>query len=137
MYLRVGQHPQARRLMTSVAGLNFTARPSGYLITEKQQTIEAFRKLLSNTFPGEWINARCAVLKADSMIPLHKDSQDAAAVFSRRLLVVQTNPDAWALHDGTWQHLAEDGIYEMNPQMFHAAVNWGTEPRVHLIVDTR
>lgn len=45
------------------------------------------------------------------------------------------NDGCWAFHDGTWQQLAVGQGYQMDPTVVHGAVNWGTEVRVHLMVD--
>lgn len=54
---------------------------------------------------------------------------------SRYHLPLQVNPDCWVFHDGMWQQLEAGRWYQMDPTKLHGAVNWGSEVRLHLIVD--
>ena len=130
MYRLVGRHPGAAKLMEFVPRLVPLERP-GYWTTEKTPTVELFRPLLAGVFPGRWLAARLVTVKPGGVIPLHRDTPEE---MDWRLVVVQTNPDAWVLHDGHWQRLEQDGIYESDQRLPHAAVNFGKEPRVHLVV---
>lgn len=50
-------------------------------------------------------------------------------------LVVNTG--CWVFHDGAWQQLEVGRVYRMDPTQIHGAVNWGTEVRLHLILDVK
>lgn len=50
-------------------------------------------------------------------------------------LVLQTNPGCWSFSGGRWQQLKVGKIYEMDPTEEHGAVNWGSETRLHLMID--
>lgn len=45
------------------------------------------------------------------------------------------NDGCWSFSGGTWQHLEVGKVYQMDPTEIHGAVNWGTEVRLHLMVD--
>jgi hypothetical protein len=62
--------------------------------------------------------------------------QDEAIAGVRHHLPLQTNPGCWSFHAGTWQQLEVGRIYQMDPTKPHGAVNWGSEIRLHLIIDT-
>ena len=131
MYTLISRHADSHKLMDVLPRLELLER-EGYSVSIKQPTIELVRPLLSEAFPGSWSVARFVVVKPQGIVPLHIDKPESGVAW--RLLVVQTNPDAWVLHDGEWQHLEQDGIYEAEPQRRHAAVNFGKTQRVHLVV---
>ena len=134
MYRRVGTVPAAG-LMDFVPRLELLDRP-GYQVSRKGPTIELVRPLLAEYFPGQWLVARFVIVKPLGVVPPHTDPRGPTDPPTWRLLVVQTSPDAWALHDGDWQRLEQDGVYEADQSVSHAAVNFGKEPRVHLVVGT-
>lgn len=78
-------------------------------------------------------------LHVNQQIPAHRDAFDAELI--RYHVPITTNPLAWSLSeadDGTkidWQHLDVGHVYALNPTRLHGAVNWGDQPRVHLMVD--
>jgi len=76
----------------------------------------------------------CSVVFVGGFITKHRDGIPSGV---RHHLVVQTNPDAWVYHDGQWQQCEQNGIYTMNPNCFHAAVNMGQKPRTHFVVDIK
>lgn len=53
----------------------------------------------------------------------------------RHHLPLQSNPGCWVFHDGVWQQLEVGRMYTMDPTKPHGAVNWGTELRLHLMID--
>lgn len=62
---------------------------------------------------------------------------DRYAVSGSRLHIpIQSNDGCWVHHGGAWQQLERGRAYRMDPSTFHGAVNWGAEPRLHLVVDT-
>lgn len=83
----------------------------------------------------DFVRPRCEVvgLWPSQQIVSH---QDAPITGKRYHLPLQTNPGCWSFHDGDWQQLHEGRIYQMDPTKSHGAVNWGSEIRLHLIIDT-
>lgn len=79
-------------------------------------------------------------LRPGGHIPLHADDVATEHAMepglSRFHVVLQTNQDCWSLHNGSWQQLEVGGIYWMNPTKAHAAVNFGSTARYHLVIDT-
>lgn len=73
-------------------------------------------------------------IKPCGHIPFHTDRMDEQWQ-SRYHIVLQTNPQSWTYHDGTWQQLNMGGIYQMDPRKEHAAINLGSTVRLHLVVD--
>ena len=71
-------------------------------------------------------------LAPSSQLVAHRDP----AIQGRRVHVpLRTNPGCWSYHGGVWQQLEVGHVYEMDPTVEHGAVNWGTETRLHLMVD--
>lgn len=108
---------------------------STYTRTDPHATRVALHPLLAAIFPGQWSAAYVVVVWPQGLIPLHVDDGTATCQGTRSHLVVQTNAGAWSFHDGLWQHLDEGGIYRGDPAREHAAVNLGTTPRIHVMVD--
>lgn len=74
------------------------------------------------------------------LVGLHPSQQivahtDPAIAGLRYHIPLQTNPGCWAFSGGEWQQLGEGLIYQMDPTVLHGAVNWGTEVRLHLMID--
>lgn len=81
---------------------------------------------------GQVQSAMFIALQPTSQIPAHTDQP----IPGRRYHVpIQVNDGCWVFHDGQWLQLNVGRIYEMDPSQTHGAVNWGTTPRSHLIVD--
>lgn len=137
MYHRVGQYPGARRLVELAARFQLAPSHEGYATSPWEATVPLFQPPLAAVFPGEWTYAILTAIWANGTIPPHQDGDPERSGAQRFHLVLQSNPQSWTLHDGTWQQLTEDGIYTMDPIKTHAAVNWGGEPRIHLVVDVR
>ena len=137
MYNKVGELPNARQLWSRAAGLVLDASGTGYGSTSDRflHLRELYYNDLAALFPGDWPYSMLAVVFANGTIPPHKDGP-LAKDYQRYHLVLQSNPNAWSFHDGVWQQLKENGIYVMDCTQYHAAVNWGAEPRVHLVIDT-
>lgn len=83
---------------------------------------------------GEWKDALLIGMKPGAMIPLHSDPPDHPES-TRVHIVLATNDRCWSYHDGAWQQLAVGGHYCMDPASEHAAVNFGSTIRYHLVVD--
>lgn len=137
MYTQIGVYPGASRLHDLVPQLSPQKSAQGYGTTESARTIALFQPYLAAVFPGVWTYAICAVIWANGSIPPHQDGDTVREHSTRHHLVISTNPHAWTWHGGTWQQLGQDGIYQMDPLEMHAAINWGSTPRIHLVVDTR
>ena len=111
--------------------------PQGYWCVDGRfSPIEpAFRELVGNAIPGTWGFTMLTKLEQGNYIPPHNDKPLAEGV-TRYHLVLQSNEHSWCMHDNQWQQMAAGGVYTMNPQYVHAAINWGATPRVRLVVDT-
>lgn len=133
MYTRVETYAGASMLEPYVAVLAPWQQVQGYGTTPSEETLAVFVPLLHTSFPGLWVYAICAVIWPNGTIPPHQDTHTTGS--QRFHLVLSTNPDAWVWHDGIWQQLEQDGVYTMDPEKVHAALNWGTLPRVHLVFD--
>ena len=48
---------------------------------------------------------------------------------------LQTNEGCWSFHGGQWIQLKVGKVYRMDPAEMHGAVNWGSEVRLHLMID--
>jgi hypothetical protein len=77
--------------------------------------------------------AAMVALYPSSQLVAHCDPPIAGRRFHIPLVV---NDGCWVFHAGTWQQLEVGRVYQMDPTEVHGAVNWGTERRVHLMVDT-
>lgn len=76
-----------------------------------------------------------------ALVALYPSSQlvahcDPPIAGTRYHLPLVTNEGCWVFHRGVWQQLQVGRVYMMDPTAEHGAVNWGTERRVHLMVDT-
>ncbi len=76
--------------------------------------------------------AAMVALYPSSQLVAHTDPPIAGRRFHIPLVV---NDGCWVFHDGTWQQLQVGRVYQMDPTQVHGAVNWGTERRLHLMVD--
>lgn len=72
------------------------------------------------------------LLYPSSQIVAHKDPPIEGTRYHIPLVL---NSLCWVYHAGDWQHLIEGVCYVMDPTLIHGAVNWGTEPRIHLSID--
>lgn len=81
-----------------------------------------------------------AALWPSAQIVGHKDAPlggfEAARV-TRYHLPIQTNNECWSLSGKAWRQLKKGWLYTLNPAEWHGSVNWGTEVRVHLVIDVR
>jgi hypothetical protein len=82
---------------------------------------------------GPWALAQFVVLAPSRQIGRHCDPP---IVGQRYHIPLLANPECWSFHGGVWQQLTIGGLYEMDPTVAHGAVNWGTTPRLHLMIDT-
>jgi len=136
MYQLVGRYPgNPRELVELIKPLAPTPTlPLLYNTTDSARTTAIFRPVLQHVFPGEWSKCFLSILwPPNGSIMPHADQDTAGQL--RCHLVLQTNSDCWAMNGGVWVQLEEGGIYTMEQTITHASINWGVEPRVHLVVD--
>jgi len=108
----------------------------GYTCTDPRATMELYQPLLGKIFPGVWTRCFLAIIWPNgSIMPHHGGGEVIADGSARYHLVLKTNPDCWSMHENQWQQLEEGKIYEFNPRLVHAAINWGKQWRVHFVVD--
>lgn len=93
---------------------------------------ESFRRMFGDQIvwitvvsllPSQQIVAHCDQPLPDGVIRYH--------------LPLQTNFGCWSYHGGDWQQLDVGRVYSMDPAVEHGAVNWGSEIRMHLLLDVR
>lgn len=137
-YIRVGTfNGPLEPLVHRALKIEKQASSTGYEATSDQTALlyEAFKDDLSQ-FPGPWEFSMIVLVNTHGHLPVHADGAMPAGV-RRYHLVLQTNPRCWYFHDGEWERLEAGGIYELDPTRDHGAINWGPEPRIHLVIDTR
>ncbi len=108
--------------------------PLGYLTTDNERTMAVYWPILQSAFPGVWNKCFLSIVWPNGgTIMAHADMDVAGQ--ERQHLVMKTNPDSWCMHDGRVQQLDAGGIYTMDATKVHAAMNWGTDVRVHFVID--
>lgn len=75
-----------------------------------------------------------------AVVALYPSSQlvghtDPPVPGTRYHVPIQSNPGCWVFSGGEWRQLIVGHIYAMDPTVVHGAVNWGSEVRLHLLVD--
>lgn len=145
MYVHVGEIPEQECPKLAAAADSILLRADGsiqnfigYLATRTDQSeeiIETYGRKLRHAIPGEWAYALITQVRPQGAIPVHHDVPLEDTV--RYHLVLQTNPLSWVMHGGEWQQLPAGGIFQMIPNIEHAAVNFGAVPRTHLVVDVK
>ena len=78
------------------------------------------------------LQTRLVGLLPSQQIVAHTDPPIAGV---RYHLPLQTNPGCWSFSAGVWQQLEVGKVYQVDPSEVHGAVNWGTEVRLHLMID--
>ena len=138
MYEQVGSIPEPRKMAEFASLLSPLPSEQGYCTTDRQRTQEIYEPLLCHALPhGLWKMAMLAIVWPHGSIYPHADGDNEYDGCRRYHIVLQNNQLCWHLHDGKWQKLKEGGIYVMNPLKEHAAINWGGDPRIHLVVDVK
>lgn len=136
MYERIGTYPGDLTVLVE-AMHRLHPRPTlplGYLTTDAEPTMAVYRPLLQTFFPGEWAKCFLSIVWPNGgTIMAHADAD--AADYERQHLVLKTNSDSWCMHDGGVEQLEVGGIYTMDATKVHAAMNWGTDVRIHLVID--
>lgn len=137
MYRQIGRYEgDVGELVELIKWLNpAPTLPLMYNTTEPTRTAEVYQPHLQSVFPGEWTKCFLAIIWPNGSIMPHVDADTAGQ--TRTHLVLQSNPDCWNMNDGKWCQLETGGIYTMDQTLVHASINWGSEPRVHFIVDRK
>lgn len=113
--------------------LDIKPGPGGSSMTEDAATRARFDGFVDRYLPQPWQWITVVALYPSSQIVAHRDPSAVGTV--RYHIPLQTNDDCWCFHAGVWQRLPVGQIYSMNPREQHGAVNWGSEVRLHLMVD--
>jgi hypothetical protein len=123
------QVAELRRLALS---LNPQPGPGGSGMTDDVLTAGRFEAVLKPFFPSSWWVCRVVSLWPSQQIPAHVD---ATIRGERHHIPLQTNDGCWSFSNGIWSQLEEGQDYTMDPTQPHGAVNWGSELRLHLMLD--
>ena len=118
--------------LTCAWHLNPQPGPGGAGMTDPARSLAVFEPRLKHYFPGTWHACTVCGLWPSQQIPLHADALIRGV---RYHIPLQTNAQCWTLHGTVWQQLAVGRMYEMDPTQPHGAVNWGSEIRLHLMID--
>lgn len=87
-----------------------------------------------------WV--RFVYLGPSQQIVKHTDVVEGGPV-TRYHIPILTNDGCWCYHESPhehtngWKRLYANQLYQMDPTQPHGAVNWGSEPRVHLLIDVK
>jgi hypothetical protein len=116
------------QLLDLLTRMDLSPGPGGSRITPASVALKAA------IHRGEFASAvvHVVALYPSSQLVAHSDPPVTGTRYHVPLVV---NNGCWSFHDGTWQQLEVGTVYEMDPTKLHGAVNWGTEVRLHLIVD--
>lgn len=137
MYERCGTFQGSLpRVLSAIDNFSFFWAPQGYWCVDgrKSPIEKVLAPLVEGCFPGEWAFSMLVKLEQGNFIPPHHDKPLQE---TRRHLILSTDEYSWCMHDNVWQQLEAGGIYTMEPQYVHAAINWGATPRIHLVVDSK
>jgi len=110
------------------------AEPGGehYRLSGDAEVRPLFEPRLTDRFPGPWVYVDLITIYPKGWVHLHTDTSHGRV---RWHLVLQTNPDAWCFAGGVWSHLPAGTVWTIDTEEPHGSVNWGREPRLHLIFD--
>lgn len=107
---------------------------AGSAMSPHLETQLILQSLLVTVFLEPWTWVTIVALGPSQQIVAHRDQPLPKGVF-RYHIPLQSNPFCWSLSDGEWQKLQTGKIYRMAPDVLHGAVNWGSETRLHLMID--
>ena len=107
--------------------------PGGSRITPVVWHIEQCQAIVQEACGVTCARAQIVYLYPSAQIVAHVDPPIPGRRYHIPLVV---NDGCWVFSDGTWQQLEVGRVYQMDPTVVHGAVNWGTERRLHLMVDT-
>ena len=124
-------------VLDAIKAFDYYWAPQGYWAVDGRKSAieQRLRPLVGNAFDDRWVFSMIVKLEEGNFIPPHEDKPLAPGV-TRRHLVLSANDKSWCMHGNEWQQLDVGGVYTMEPQYVHAAINWGVEPRIHLVVDS-
>jgi hypothetical protein len=84
--------------------------------------------------PQTIVRIALACIWPGSQIQAHAD----APIPEERIHIpIQANSGCWSFSDGQWQQLRVGCPYLMDPAIEHGAVNWGSDLRIHLMIDRK
>lgn len=115
---------------------------SGSRMTEVEPTKAALTAaglwpLLCALVDGDEIGwCRLVILGPSQQIPAHKDPALPGG-WVRHHFVLWANDRCYTYNRGIWRYRPEGEHYVMDPSEWHGAVNWGSEARVHLLIDVK
>ena len=137
MYYRVGTYAgrvPLHELAERFGQFDIAWAPTGYgtTIDHFVAVRDAYCRDLQDAIPGVWASSMLVAIQPEGHIRKHTDIIGKG---ERHHLVIQTNPDCWSYHDGTWQQLEPGGIYTVDQSKEHASINLGEQVRIHLVVD--
>jgi len=121
------------RLLDLTRLLDLAPGPGGSRISEPILTKRLFAEAIGDLVYKEYQSTVIALYPSSQLVA-HRDPPIKGI---RHHIPLQLNPGCWVFHDGLWQQLEVGCVYTMDPSLLHGAVNWGTEVRLHLMVDTR
>jgi hypothetical protein len=121
------------QLLALAARLDLAPGPGGSRITPIPDTErEAWR--VAHSAPPGYASAAFVVLYPSAQLVAHCDP--SIAPLKRYHIPLVVNNGCWSFSGDTWQRLEVGKVYAMDPTELHGAVNWGTERRLHLMIDT-
>ena len=128
---------QVAHLLGLALSLNLQPGPGGAGMTPQSETRLLFEPVLKPYFSGTWYACTVVGLWPSQQIPLHADAKILGV---RYHLPLQTNLRCLSFteaEDGViyCHKLYEGQVYTLDPTLPHGAVNWGSEVRLHLMID--
>lgn len=129
--------PTCRAALDALIPLGVLQPPAASYMTPDDLTREALVSVLEDLqglFPAPWKWVTAVSLLPSQQIVAHRD-QPLPAGLTRYHLPLLTNSGCWSYADRHWRHLILGTVYELDPAEEHGAVNWGSEVRVHLLID--
>lgn len=123
-----------RELLRCAHGLGALVPAAASQMTDDAGTRRAVGPFLLDHLAEPWRWVTLVSLLPSQQIVAHRDPALPAGL-TRYHLPILTNDHCWSFAGGVWQQLKVGVIYQMRPEVEHGAVNWGSEVRVHLLVD--
>lgn len=140
MYIYRGTLSKAKlqELQQAAQGVDLQPGPGGSGMSEIVSTMQHMVPTIGTVLSlrGVLQQARLVGLWPSQQIAKHCDAPLAPGVV-RYHLPLQTNDGCWSYAGGVWAQLGAGEIYRLDPTEEHGAVNWGSEIRVHLMIDVK
>jgi hypothetical protein len=134
---RAGRNPAVQMATEAFFAYGSRRGPGGRIHGEREvlRALPALRDLVYS-LPCEKIDrVLVARLPPGGFVPLHVDTFKYYAHSVRLVFVIATDPRARLYVDGAWWHFREGEVWAFDNLYQHAAVNDGTLPRTHVLVD--